>query len=126
MNDGVFPASYTNTPYTNTPAYTDTPGNVIISDLSQSYPTAAPPQYNDQNAAQFFQNNSSLFNSLNMTNYSQNNPSEIFTFEIPGIKIIVIPTFPPMASSFKRTILKSLLLIFPDPKLSLSHFLSNN
>ncbi|PKY42364.1 hypothetical protein RhiirA4_456150 [Rhizophagus irregularis] len=36
MNDGVFPASYTNTP-----AYTDTPGNVIISDLSQSYPTAS-------------------------------------------------------------------------------------
>ncbi|CAG8547259.1 560_t:CDS:1 [Rhizophagus irregularis] len=95
MNDSVYPASYTNTS-----AYTDTPGNVIISDLSQSYPTA-PLQYNDQNAAQFFQNNSSLFNPLNMTNYSQNNPSEIFTFEIPGIKIIVIPTFPPMASSFQ-------------------------
>ncbi|CAB4418915.1 unnamed protein product [Rhizophagus irregularis] len=38
MNDGVFPASYTNTPYTNTPAYIDTPGNVINSDLSQFYP----------------------------------------------------------------------------------------
>ncbi|CAB4419385.1 unnamed protein product [Rhizophagus irregularis] len=51
MNDGVFPASYTNTPYTNTPAYINTPGNVINSDLSQSY----PPVYNDQNATQFFQ-----------------------------------------------------------------------
>ncbi|CAB5371328.1 unnamed protein product [Rhizophagus irregularis] len=58
-------------------------------------------QYNNkhQNATQFFQNNSSLFNSLNMTNYSQINPSEIFTLEIPGVKIIVIPTFPSMASS---------------------------
>ncbi|CAB4482831.1 hypothetical protein RhiirA5_465860 [Rhizophagus irregularis] len=95
MNGGVFPASYTNTP-----VYTDTPGN---SDLSQSYPTASsdspnPPQYvsqcNSQNATQ---SNPSLFNSPNMTNYSQINHSEIFiTFDIPGIKIIIIPTFPTM------------------------------
>ncbi|GET55254.1 hypothetical protein GLOIN_2v1884337 [Rhizophagus irregularis DAOM 181602=DAOM 197198] len=33
--------------------------------------------------------------------FNSNLQSEIFTFEIPGIKIIVIPTFSPMASSFQ-------------------------
>uniref|UniRef100_U9TAD0 Uncharacterized protein n=1 Tax=Rhizophagus irregularis (strain DAOM 181602 / DAOM 197198 / MUCL 43194) TaxID=747089 RepID=U9TAD0_RHIID len=96
---GVFPASYTNTP-----AYTNASGNVIISDLSQTYPNASsnsshPPQYNGQNATQFIQNNSSLFNSLNTTNSSQINHSDIFTFDIPGIKIIILPTFSPMTYS---------------------------
>jgi predicted ribonuclease toxin of YeeF-YezG toxin-antitoxin module len=96
---GVFPASYINTP-----AYTNAPGNVIISDLPQTYTNASsnsshPPQYNGQNATQFIQNNSSLFNSLNTTNSSQINHSDIFTFDIPGIKIIILPTFPPMTYS---------------------------
>ncbi|PKY55672.1 hypothetical protein RhiirA4_475293 [Rhizophagus irregularis] len=44
MNGGVFSASYADTP-----AYTDTPGNVTTSELSQSYPLSLsdsphPPQ----------------------------------------------------------------------------------
>ncbi|CAG8478882.1 uncharacterized protein OCT59_014412 [Rhizophagus irregularis] len=45
------------------------------------------------NVPHFVQNSSSPFDA------SQINHSEIFTFEIPGIKIIVIPTFPPMINS---------------------------
>jgi hypothetical protein len=104
MNDNVSSASYTNT-------Y----GNVTMS--SQYYPTSSsdrPPQYTQQqtnvenniqqqffdttqpitqNVPHFVQNNPSPFNA------SQINHSEIFTFEIPGIKIIVIPTFPPIINS---------------------------
>ncbi|GET02733.1 hypothetical protein GLOIN_2v1695679 [Rhizophagus clarus] len=40
-----------------------------------------------------YQNNSLPFN---MTNSSQINYFEIFTFEFSGIKIIIIPTFPPI------------------------------
>ena len=61
-------------------------------------------------------------NNNNFTNNTNNgfNQSGIITFEIPGIKIIVIPTF------FKRIILKFLHWTFPGPKLSLSYFLSND
>jgi hypothetical protein len=81
-------------------SYTNIPGNVPMS--SQSYLTTSSvlphplPQYNTQNAPQFNQNNSSSFNTIN---FSQINHSEIFTFDVPGIKIIVISTFPPMINS---------------------------
>ncbi|PKK78653.1 hypothetical protein RhiirC2_729061, partial [Rhizophagus irregularis] len=55
-----------------------------------------------------------------MTNYSQNNPSEIFTFEIPGIKIIVISTFPPMASSFQTN--HSEIFTFDIPRIQSYHY----
>ncbi|CAB4432537.1 unnamed protein product [Rhizophagus irregularis] len=115
MDDNVASASHTNTP-----------SNVTIS--SQSYPTTSSdpphplvPQYTQQvqqpgynqngennniqqqflnttqlitqNVPHFIQNNSSPFNT------SQIDHSEILIFEIPGIKIIVIPTFPPMLNS---------------------------
>jgi hypothetical protein len=46
-----------------------------------------------QNVPHFIQNGSSPFD------ISQINHSEINTFEIPGIKIIIIPTFPSMINS---------------------------
>ncbi|PKY49733.1 hypothetical protein RhiirA4_250737 [Rhizophagus irregularis] len=60
-----------------------------------------------------------------MTNYSQINPSEIFTLEIPGVKIIVIPTFPSMASSSQTNHSEYLLLIFPVPKNTRLNNISN-
>ncbi|PKC12191.1 hypothetical protein RhiirA5_464773 [Rhizophagus irregularis] len=81
-------------------SYSNTPGNFPMS--SQSYPIASSdpplflPQYIAQNAPQFVQNNSSP---SSMTDSSQINHTKIFTFEIPGIKIIVIPTFPLMINS---------------------------
>ncbi|RGB40353.1 hypothetical protein C1646_799867 [Rhizophagus diaphanus] len=45
------------------------------------------------NVPHFIQNSSSPFD------ISQINHSEIYTFEIPGIKIIVISTFPPIINS---------------------------
>ncbi|GBB83428.1 hypothetical protein RclHR1_10150005 [Rhizophagus clarus] len=83
-NDANTPYDYNRNSYpiTNGDVSSDTLGNVTMS--SQSYPTASP-QYSTQNA-QFIQNNSSPFY---ITNSSQT-----FTFDIPGIKIIVIPTFP--------------------------------
>ncbi|GBC07319.1 hypothetical protein RclHR1_00740002 [Rhizophagus clarus] len=89
INGGDFSAPYTNAP-----------GNVINSNLSsQSYPTTSSvphifSQYIGQNVPY-----SSPFNSLGMTNSSQINHSETFTFDIPGIKIIVISTFPSMTNS---------------------------
>jgi hypothetical protein len=69
-----------------TSSYTNTLGNVNTP--SQYFPTASsdsPHQYTQQNISPF--------------NTSQINHSEIFTFDIPGIKIIVISTFPPMINS---------------------------
>ncbi|RGB40348.1 hypothetical protein C1646_753418 [Rhizophagus diaphanus] len=113
MDDNVSSASYTNTS-----------GNVTMS--SQSYPTTSSdpphplvPQYTQQQIQQVQQpgynqngeNNNIQQQFLNTTqpitqnvpyfiqNNSQINHSEILTFEIPGIKIIVIPTFPPMLNS---------------------------
>ncbi|RGB40352.1 hypothetical protein C1646_753422 [Rhizophagus diaphanus] len=114
MNDNVSSASYTNTS-----------GNVTM--FSQSYPTTSSdpphplvPQYTQQQTQQvsvenniqqqffdttqpitqsvphFIQNNSSP---SSMADSSQINHTKIFTFEIPGIKIIVISTFPPMINS---------------------------
>ncbi|GBB91059.1 hypothetical protein RclHR1_18170005 [Rhizophagus clarus] len=89
INDSVSSAPYTNAP-----------GNIINSDLSsQSYPTISSvphvsPQYIDQNIPYF-----SPLNSLGMNNSSQISHSETFTFDIPGIKIIVISTFPSMTGS---------------------------
>jgi hypothetical protein len=90
-NDGVSSASYTNTP-----AHTNNiTGSVPIPDLSsQSFPTTSsnpsqsPQQYNGQNVTQFIQNNP-----------SQINHSGNFTFDIPGIKIIIIPVFSSMTNS---------------------------
>ncbi|RGB40343.1 hypothetical protein C1646_753411 [Rhizophagus diaphanus] len=118
MNDNVSLASYTNTSANATASSQSYP--TTSSDpppSSQSYPTTSsdpPPQYTQQqtnvenniqqqffdttqpitqNVPHFVQNNSSP------SNASQINYSEIFTFEIPGIKIIIIPTFPPMINS---------------------------
>ncbi|GBB83431.1 hypothetical protein RclHR1_10150008 [Rhizophagus clarus] len=89
INGGDFSAPYTNAP-----------GNVINSVLSsQSYPTMSPvphisSQYIGQNVPYF-----SPLNSLDMTDSSQINHSETFTFDILGIKIIIISTFPSMTNS---------------------------
>ncbi|RGB40350.1 hypothetical protein C1646_799864 [Rhizophagus diaphanus] len=113
MDDNVSSASYTNTS-----------GNVTMSSQSYSTTSSDPPHplvpqytqqqiqqvqqpgYNQngennniqpitQNVSHFIQNNSNS----SPFNTSQINHSEILTFEIPGIKIIVIPTFPPMLNS---------------------------
>ncbi|RGB40361.1 hypothetical protein C1646_663925 [Rhizophagus diaphanus] len=81
-------------------SYSNTPGNFLMS--SQSYPIASSdpplflPQYIAQNAPQFVQNNSLP---SSMADSSQIIHTKIFTFEIPGIKIIVIPTFPLIINS---------------------------
>jgi hypothetical protein len=116
VNDGDSSASYANTPthsnisaHANIPVHTNIPDSVPISDLSsQSYPTTLsnsphPPQhfsqYNGQNAPY-----SSTPNSLDVTNSSRINHSGIFTFDIPGIKIIIIPIFPPMTNTSQSEI----------------------
>ncbi|GBB96875.1 hypothetical protein RclHR1_02860008 [Rhizophagus clarus] len=96
--------------------YTNTPCNgypIINGDVSQHltlmhletllFPICLPtvssvphisPQYIGQNVPY-----SSSLNSLAMNNSSQINHSETVTFDIPGIKIIVISTFPSMINS---------------------------
>ncbi|GBB96871.1 hypothetical protein RclHR1_02860004 [Rhizophagus clarus] len=97
ISEGVSSASHSS--YTNTPTYTDAPGNVTISDLPQSHPTVSyPPQYVSQYTGQN-QPYSLPLNPPDTTNPPQINHSEIFTFDIPGIKIIIIPIFPPIANS---------------------------
>jgi hypothetical protein len=71
---------------------------------STSHPTNAShaPQYIEQqilyqNSPPPIANISSSLNSLNVVNSSQANNSEIFGFDIPGFKIIIIPVSSPMS-----------------------------
>jgi hypothetical protein len=114
MINGDTSSAYTNIPgNVTTPSQSyptnNTPGNITMP--SQSFPTTSsytntlgnittPSQYfptTSSNSShplpQYTQQNPSLFNT------SQINHSEIFTFDIPGIKIIVISIFPPMINS---------------------------
>ncbi|CAG8615103.1 uncharacterized protein OCT59_014433 [Rhizophagus irregularis] len=121
MDDNVSSASYTNTsgnvtmssqsypttssdpPHPLVPQYTQQQiqqvqqpicqQNGEINNIQQQFLNTTQPI--TQNVPHFIQNNS---NSSSF-NTSQINHSEILTFEIPGIKIIVIPTFPPMFNS---------------------------
>ncbi|GBB83429.1 hypothetical protein RclHR1_10150006 [Rhizophagus clarus] len=120
MNGDVSSASYNNTPGDNVtmsshscpPTSSDSPRS--LSQYTQQVQQVQQP-VNQQNTGNNIQQQSfnnihpivqpcqNNFSPFNMTNFSQINHSEIFTFEFPGIKIIVIPTFPstPIINSFQ-------------------------
>ncbi|PKK80890.1 hypothetical protein RhiirC2_767532 [Rhizophagus irregularis] len=88
MDDNVSSASYTNTSVQQVqqPGYNH--NNIQQQFLNTTQPIT-------QNIPHFIQNNSNS----SPFNTSQIDHFEILTFEIPGIKIIIIPTFPPMLNS---------------------------
>ena len=74
------------TPHTNTNQQTTSNENIVST--SKSYPSSYFPQYDHP-----IENIPPPLNGLNMTTINPSQ-SEIFSFDIPGFKIIVIPTFP--------------------------------
>ncbi|CAG8478756.1 uncharacterized protein OCT59_014418 [Rhizophagus irregularis] len=115
-NEDVSPASYTNTPGNAVSSYPTTSSDLPhpLLQYTQQIQQVQQPIYQQntenniqqqffdatqpipQNVPHFIQNNSSP---SSMTDSSQINHTKIFTFDIPGIKIIVISTFPPMINS---------------------------
>ncbi|CAB4419012.1 unnamed protein product [Rhizophagus irregularis] len=112
-NEDVSPASYTNTPGNAVSSYPTTSSDLPhpLLQYTQQIQQVQQPIYQQntenniqqqffdatqpipQNVPHFIQNSSSPFD------ISQINHSEIYMFEIPGIKIIIIPTFPSMINS---------------------------
>ena len=90
MNDNnIFPTFYTNDNYSDQ----QPSSNEDIISTTRSFPTIAfpcAPQYD--HLPQSIENIPSPFNGLNMTTINPSQ-SEIFSFDISGFKIIVIPTF---------------------------------
>ncbi|EXX66703.1 uncharacterized protein OCT59_001717 [Rhizophagus irregularis] len=93
-------STYDNNNYTSTTPYVPyvnnnyTALNESIASTSHSYPL--PSQQNVENPPNLLfnmTNNCSPPNPFNMTNIISPSRSEIHTFEIPGYKVILIPTF---------------------------------
>ncbi|GBC05089.1 hypothetical protein RclHR1_06020004 [Rhizophagus clarus] len=80
-NNNIFQTTHMNSNYTHQPS------NENTTSVSSLY----VPQYHDR--PQPIENTTSTLGSLNMTTINPSQ-SEIFSFDIPGFKIIIVPTFP--------------------------------
>jgi hypothetical protein len=84
VNDNIFQTPHINNNYSHQPSNE----NIALTSTNSSY----VPQYDQRSHSQPTENASSPFGSFSTTTI---NPSqtEIFSFDIPGFKIIIIPTY---------------------------------
>ena len=91
MNDNnIFPTPHVNNNYSNQQPVPNE--NIALTSPTYSTITPSYAQYSNHHQPQPMENTSSPFGSFNMTTINPSQ-SEIFSFDIPGFKIIIVPTF---------------------------------
>ncbi|PKY47731.1 hypothetical protein RhiirA4_423315 [Rhizophagus irregularis] len=98
-DDNIFPTTQTSNTNNNYSDHQPTSNeNTVSTSISQYYTSPYVPQYDH---LQPIENTSSSFDSFNMTTINPSQ-SEIFSFDIPGFKIIIVPTFPQQDNTYSN------------------------
>ncbi|CAB5374802.1 unnamed protein product [Rhizophagus irregularis] len=97
-DDNIFPTAQTSNTNNNYSDHQPTSnGNTVSTSISQYYILHFAVCSADH--LQPIENTSSSFDSFNMTTINPSQ-SEIFSFDIPGFKIIIVPTFPQQDNTY--------------------------
>ncbi|CAG8671937.1 uncharacterized protein OCT59_013392 [Rhizophagus irregularis] len=91
-DDNIFPTSQTNNNYF---------VHQLTSNENITSTSISSPYVQQYDHPQPIENTSSSFGSFNMTTINPSQ-SEIFSFDIPGYKIIIIPTFPQQDNTYSN------------------------
>ncbi|PKK64202.1 hypothetical protein RhiirC2_787845 [Rhizophagus irregularis] len=91
-DDNIFPTSQTNNNYF---------VHQLTSNENITSTSISSPYVQQYGHPQPIENTSSSFGSFNMTTINPSQ-SEIFSFDIPGYKIIIIPTFPQQDNTYSN------------------------